>query len=85
MKKECLETDNAIISAISKIDDAFYDIESIKNDIRDIQYDLAELDRKLHEVTLHLREVQSFLGTVCVVPSPDAGSKNPKKTSSLND
>lgn len=80
MKEGCLETDNTIMTAISEIEDAFFDIESIKTDIRNIQYDLAELDRKLHAVTVHLREVQSFLGTVCAIPPSEAGGPQQEKT-----
>ncbi|MDH7510982.1 MAG: hypothetical protein QHH04_08090 [Methanolinea sp.] len=80
MKEGCLETDNTIITAISEIEDAFFDIESIKTDIRNIQYELAELDRKLHAVTLRLKEVQSFLGTVCAVPPSESGGAPQEKT-----
>jgi len=80
MKEGCLETDNTIMTAIAEIEDAFFDIESIKTDIRNIQYDLAELDRKLQAVTVHLKEVQSLLGTVCAVPPTESGGAPQEKS-----
>jgi hypothetical protein len=80
MKEGCIETDNTIITAISEIEDAFFDIESIKTDIRNIQFELDELDRKLHDVTVHLKEVQSFLGTFCAAPPSGSGTTQQEKT-----
>jgi predicted nucleic acid-binding Zn-ribbon protein len=57
-----------IIDTIDAIEEAFYDIESIKNDIRAIQYDLEDLDKKLHAINLRLTDMKENLLLICPGP-----------------